>query len=142
MATLLKTKHSIAIHAPAAKVWDALTKPDQIKQWFFGVNTETNWKVGSPIVHKGEYQGKPYEDKGEILAFEPQKELAYTHWSSMSGLLDQPENYQHVSYTLSSKGDTTEVTISESNLPSEEARDLSDKSWKSVLESLKKLLEK
>ena len=142
MKEALMTKDSITINAPAAKVWEALTKPDVIKQWFFGVDTTTDWKVGSAIVHKGEFQGKPYEDKGKILAFEPQKRLSHSHWSSVSGLPDAPENYQNVTYSLTERDGKTELTITEVNLPSEEGKAMSEKSWKMVMEALKKLLEK
>ena len=67
----LTTTKSTTIEAPIEDVWKALTTPDQIKRWFFGVDTETDWKVGSPLIHRGEYQGKPYEDKGEIIRFDP-----------------------------------------------------------------------
>ena len=52
------------IDASPDKVWDALTDPDQIKQYMFGSQVETDWRPGSPIVWKGEYEGKQYEDKG------------------------------------------------------------------------------
>jgi uncharacterized protein YndB with AHSA1/START domain len=142
MKEALMVQDSITINASAAKVWEALTTPHIIKQWFFGVDTETDWQVGRPIIHKGEFQGKPYEDKGKIVTFEPQKRLAHSHWSSMSGLPDRPENYQNVTYTLSEFGGQTELTITEVNLPSDEGKAMSEKSWKMVLESLKKLLEK
>jgi len=138
----LSAKNSITINAPAAKVWEALTTPDLIKQWFFGVDTVTTWRVGSPIVHKGTWQGKAYEDKGTILRFEPPKVLAHNHWSPLSGLPDSRENYQNVTYTLSERDGKTEVTITEVNLPNEEAQAISEKSWKTVLNSLKELLEK
>jgi hypothetical protein len=32
-----------------------------------GADVETDGKPGSPITWKGEYQGKPYEDKGELV---------------------------------------------------------------------------
>ena len=79
MQNTLNTKNSITINVPAAKVWEALTKPEIIKQWFFGVDTQTDWKIGSPIVHKGEWQSKPYEDKGKILRFEPKHLLEHSH---------------------------------------------------------------
>jgi uncharacterized protein YndB with AHSA1/START domain len=141
MSDDLTTKDSITIDAPAERVWDALTKPDLIKRWFFGVDTETDWKVGSPIVHRGEYQGKPYEDKGTILEFEPTRSLVHSHWSPGSGVPDSPENYQRVSWTLAERDGKTELTVTEVNLPSEEARAVSEKSWKMVLGNLKELLE-
>jgi uncharacterized protein YndB with AHSA1/START domain len=135
----LGTEDSITIEAPIDKVWEALTSPELIKQWFFGVDTMTDWKAGSPIVHRGEYQGKPYEDKGNIL--QPPRLLVHSHWSPVSGLPDTPENYQRVSWELSERDGETELTIREVNLPSEEAKATSAKSWRIVLENLKKLLE-
>jgi len=58
----LTTTNSITIRL-RSKVWKALTSPHLIKRWFFGVDTETDWKVGSLPIHRGEHQGKPYEDK-------------------------------------------------------------------------------
>ena len=81
----LGTTASATIDAPIDEVWNALTTPEVIKRWFFGVDTETDWQVGSPLVHRGEWQGKPYEDKGTILAFEPPTTLVHTHWSPASG---------------------------------------------------------
>lgn len=54
------------IDAPASEVWSALITPETIKQYFFGSEVETDWEEGSPITFRGEYEGKHYEDKGEI----------------------------------------------------------------------------
>jgi uncharacterized protein YndB with AHSA1/START domain len=137
----LSTESAITIDAPATKVWEALTTPELIKEWFFGVDTVTEWKVGSPIIHKGEYQGRPYEDRGTILEFDPPWLLVHSHWSPVSGLPDDPENYQRVSWALSERDGVTELTITEVNLPSEEAKVVSAKSWQTVLENLKRLLQ-
>jgi uncharacterized protein YndB with AHSA1/START domain len=137
----LRTEESITIDAPIERVWEALTTPELIKRWFFGVDTVTDWTVGSPIIHRGEYQGRPYEDKGTILEFEPPRLLVHSHWSLVSGLPDAPENYERVSWQLSERGDGTELTIRESNLASEEARATSEQSWRIVLGNLKELLE-
>lgn len=142
MGNELRTEESISINAPIHQVWEALTTPELIKRWFFGVDTETDWRVGSPIVHKGEYQGKPYEDKGTILQIEPPRLLVHSHWSPASGIPDAPENYQEVSWGLSEGEGGTELTIKERNLPSEEAKATSETAWRTVLENLKKLLEK
>lgn len=132
---------SITINAPAAKVWDAITKPAQRKKWFFGVDTKTDWKVGSAIVHTGEWQGKPYTDKGMIKAIEPGRKLVHTHWNSMSGTADKPENYETVTYTLRDKGGATEVTIAEANIATPEQETQSEKLWKGALGELKKVAE-
>ncbi len=141
MTTDLGTTSSTTIAASTEAVWKAITTPELIKQWFFGVDTVTDWKVGSPLVHTGEWQGKPYVDKGEILRFEPPNVLSHTHWSDLSGLPDRPENYQRVTWTLAERDGSTELTITEVNLPSEEGKAMSEESWKTVLGNLKSLLE-
>jgi uncharacterized protein YndB with AHSA1/START domain len=137
----LSTRASVAIEAPIGEVWEALTTPELIKRWFFGVDTDSDWTVGSPIVHRGEYLGKPYEDKGEILVMEPPRRLVHTHWSPVSGIPDSPESYQRVSWELSERAGGTELTVRETNLPSDEAKGTSDQTWPLVLGNLKRLLE-
>ena len=50
--------------APAKNVWEALINPAMIKQYFFGTDVVSDWKVGNSIVWRGTWQGKEYEDKG------------------------------------------------------------------------------
>ena len=137
----ISTQASVTIDAPAEEVWEALTTPELIKRWFFGVDTETDWKVGSPIVHRGEYQGKPYEDTGRIERFETGRLLVHTHWSPASGPADRPENHQEVTWALSASDGMTELTVTERNLPSEDAKNVSDQAWAAALAGLKQLLE-
>lgn len=141
MTNGLSTEQSITIEAPIERVWEALTSPPLIKLWFFGVDTETDWAVGSPIVHRGEYQGKPYEDKGVILELDPPRRLVHSHWSPISQLPDLPQHYELISWELAETGAGTELTITESNLASEEAKATSEQSWRMVLHALKRLLE-
>jgi uncharacterized protein YndB with AHSA1/START domain len=141
MTTDLITTASVTIDAPREKVWEALTTPALIKKWFFGVDTETDWSVGGPIVHRGEYQGKSYEDRGSILRFEPNHLLVHTHWSPVSGLADEPENYQEVSWSLMARGGETQLIVDEVNLPSEKAVAISEKGWQEALAALKNVVE-
>ena len=129
------------INAPVSKVWQALVNPELIKQYLFNTDVISDWKVGSPITYKGEWQGKTFEDKGEILEIEPEKILKSTHWSPLSGVPDSPENYHTVTYTLSGKGDSTEVMITQDNNATEDEKAHSEKNWQTVLKSMKDLLE-
>jgi uncharacterized protein YndB with AHSA1/START domain len=113
-------KASTTVHAPASKVWDALTRPELIKQYFFDTNVVTDWKEGSPIYYRGEWKGKPFEDKGTILHVEPNKRLVSTHWSPLSGVPDTPENYHTVTYMLSEHDGHTDVTLTQDNNASEQ----------------------
>ncbi len=137
----LIARASITVAASPAKVWAALTTPSIIKKYFFGADIVTDWKVGSPILYRGEWQGRPYEDKGTILRFEPEKLLVSTHWSPLSGVADAPENYHTVTYALTPQGKATQVTLSQDNNASEEERSHSEQNWIAVLEGLKKVVE-
>ena len=134
-------KSTTTINAPASKVWEALTKPDLIKRYLFGTEVTTDWKVGSSITYKGEWEGKAYEDKGKIIKFDPERSLVSTHWSPLSGVPDLPENYHTVTYQLSEKDRKTEVTIMQDNNATEEEKAHSEQNWSTVLDGLKKLLE-
>ena len=142
MKSNITGRAEVTINAPASKVWEALTTPSIIKQYFFGTDAVSDWKVGSPLIFKGEWQGKQYQDKGTILESVPQKIFKYNYWSSMSGIEDKPENYVIVTYELSENNNATRLTITQQNIPDEKTREHSEENWKKVLEDLKKLLEK
>ena len=61
---------------------------------------ETDWKPGSPITWQGEFEGRAYQDKGEIISVEPGRLLEVTHFSPLTGQEDRPENYHRVRYDL------------------------------------------
>ena len=137
----LIARTSITINALSTDVWNALVNPEAIKQYMFGTNVVSNWKEGSPIVWKGEWQGKSYEDKGVILQFKPGRTIQYSHFSPLSGLPDKPESYHTVTIKLSNEGTQTRASLSQDNNPTEQEREHSEKNWGMMLIALKKFLE-
>lgn len=137
----LIARASVTINIASAKVWDALVKPEAIKQYMFGTTVVTDWREGSPIAWKGEWEGKPYEDKGVILQFKPGRSLQYSHFSPLSRLPDKQENYHTVTIELSREGDQTRVSLAQDNNSTAQAREHSEKTWKIMLHALKKYLE-
>jgi uncharacterized protein YndB with AHSA1/START domain len=142
MSEKLTLNKSITIHAPASRVWQALTDPKLIKQYLFGTNAKSDWKKGSAITYSGEYEGKKYVDKGEVIDIVPEKLLHTTYFSGMADGEDKPENYHHVIYELEpSNGDTT-LHLSQDNIKDEKGLKHVDENWGKVLEGMKELLEK
>jgi uncharacterized protein YndB with AHSA1/START domain len=139
---------TVEINAPRSEVWRSLTDPASIKEYYLGADVETDWQVGSPITFKGEWEGNPYEDKGEILVFEPERKLAYSHFSPRGGKRDVPENYHVVEVTLEEREGRTLVTLHQSNLEGEVTdedranRADYEKNWKQMLQGLKKTTER
>ncbi len=134
-------KATTVINAPTSRVWDALTQPDLIKQYLFGTHVTTDWRVGSPITYEGIWEGKAYEDKGQILQVEPGKLLVSTYWSPLSGLPDVPENYQTVRYELSTEGSGTRLTLTQDNNATQEDANHSAQNWSMVLAGMKQIVE-
>jgi uncharacterized protein YndB with AHSA1/START domain len=133
----------VTIHATRGEVWEALTDPDKVKQYLHGTEMSTDWKEGSPIVWRGEWKGRSYEDKGTVLAVQPEELLRYTHWSPMGGSEDKPENYHTVTYELAGDDGKTTLTLTQDNNPSQEEADtMADNNWGPVLNGLKEMVEK
>ncbi|PWU23495.1 ATPase [Candidatus Cerribacteria bacterium 'Amazon FNV 2010 28 9'] len=137
----LTASSSLQIDAPPEKVWKALTNPALVKQWLFGTEMKTDWNVGSSITYSGVWDGKPYEDKGKVLAIIPNKLIETSYWSVAYGLPDEPQNYKKVVYSLEEKDGGTLLTITQDNNATEDDKEHSQQNWSTVLEALKKTVE-
>jgi len=104
----------------------------------FGAEVRSDWKEGSPIVWRGEWQGKSFEDNGVVLQVEPGRLLRYSHFSPLSGAADLPENYHTVTIELTETGPATRVVLTQDNNATEQAREHSAKNWQQMLGGLKK----
>jgi len=137
----LEVRKTIEITASLMEVWHALTDRETVKKYFFGTEVISDWEEGSPLVFKGEWEGKSYEDKGTILEAIPGEMLKYDYWSGFSGLEDKPDNYSVVTYTLEQSVDGTIVELRQKGFAGEEALAHAEGGWAMVLDNLKKLLE-
>ena len=137
----LEVSGTIEINADPAKVWKGLTDPAIIKEYLFGTETVTDWKVGSEVIFQGEYNEHKYRDKGAILENELHKTISYSYWSGFSGLEDKPENYFVMSYILTEEdGQTKLEIIQEDNRPNVVQEEPQGEE-NPVLQSLKKVAE-
>ena len=139
----LEVSQSIEVNKSVEKVWHALTTPALIKEYLFGTETVTDWKVGSPIVFQGEYEGHKYRDHGVILENVPNKKFAYSYWSGFSGTEDKPENYSTVIYTLESlSSDKTKFTWTQKGFATEQTYQHSLAGMTEFLKKVKEVMEK
>jgi uncharacterized protein YndB with AHSA1/START domain len=145
----LIVKNTIIINAPASKVWDALTNPEQTKKYMFGCEAVSDWKVGSPLLWKANYEGKDMVFvKGEIAKITPGKLLAYTTIDPNSNIEDIPQNYLTVTYELVSENGQTIFTVTQGNYKTvadgekryREAYN-NGEGWNPILIEIKKLVE-
>lgn len=139
----LTVSQSIIINASTDKVWKGLTTPDIIKEYLYGTETLTDWKVGSEIVFQGEYQGHKYRDHGVIRENIPNQKIVYSYWSGFSGVEDKPENYNTITYALKAIGSNqTEFTWTQHGYATEDGYKHSKNGMTDFLNSIKQVIEK
>ena len=139
----LEVSSSLEINASKEKVWKGLTDPDIIKDYLYGTNTVTDWKVGSEILFQGEWEGKQYRDKGVILQIIPNELISYSYWSGFSGTEDKPENYSTVTYKIEPiSDDKTKFTWIQKGFASEQNYEHSNSGMEEFLKGIKAVIEK
>ena len=115
MATNIST---IIIKAPVQKVWDIITKPESVKQWQFGSDLVTDWKIGSDIKFSTEWEGVTYLQWGKVLDVKQNEIVKYSLFAPRPNLEDKPENYFIMSYVLTTINGQTKLEITqEDNRP-------------------------
>ncbi len=133
---------TVVIHATPQRVWDVITDPVATREFMFGTDVVTDWSVGGAIRWRGTWKGKDYEDKGEILEFEPGRQLVTTHYSALSGDEDVPANYHTLTWALDSEAGMTRLTLTQDNNESPEAAAHSQGMWDSLVTSVKAIAER
>ncbi len=113
----LLVKNTITINAPATKVWNVLTNPEQTKKYMFGCETISDWKVGSSLLWQAEYDGKNMVFvKGSIVKIEPEKHLSYSVFDPNNKTMeDIQENYLTVTYDLTEQNGQTILNVTQGN---------------------------
>ncbi len=129
------------IDARPAQVWKVLTDPVKVGELFWGSTVESDFTPGHPIVWKGVWQGKPFEDRGSIRKVEENALLQVTHWTPSSGP-ETEENHTLLTWRIRPEGRKVRVTLDHENIRTKETRDHSEGMWKQLLGRMKEMLEK
>lgn len=133
---------AVEVDASPEVVWSTLTDPAKIADWMSGSTVETDWQVGSPITWQGEYDGRAYEDKGEVLVHDEPERLSMTHYSPMMGQPDEPESYHTLVYTLTPSDEGTTVELTQDGCDTEEQAEQFSANWQQMLDGLKAAAER
>ena len=59
------------------RLWEAITSPEQTKQYFYGLAVVSDWKPGSSLKHVMP-DGRSTTIEGSVLEVEPRKKLVHT----------------------------------------------------------------
>ena len=135
---------AVTIDASGAKVWDALVNPETIKHYMPVTDVVSEWREGSAILWKSEFQGKPFEVTGTVLWVESGRLLEYDHSRPIfrpAGASRAPVTYQRVTIELSDEGAQTRLSVAERYNTTERELAHSEGGWRLALGNLKALLE-
>ena len=127
------------IRSPQQKVWDALTKPEFQKLYWFGGHQESDWKKGSSWKMFMPQHG--LTDSGEILESDPPNRVVIK-WRNEFMPEMKAEGYSRCAMELVQEGDLTKLIISHT-IEKEDAKIIHAVSggWPRILSSLKTFLE-
>jgi len=99
------------IRATPAKVWEALTTPEFMKRYWFGMAIESDWKTGSPW--KLVRDGGTLDSAGEIVEFTPERRLVLT-WRHEANPEFKEEGFSRCAMEIEPAGDAVKLTIAHS----------------------------
>ena len=119
-------------------MWDAITKPELTKQYWWGTHEETAWKPGSPW--KLIFSNGRVADAGEVLEVDPPKHLVLK-WRNEFRPELKADGYTRCGFAIEREGEMVKLTVThEADRPHKLIEAVSE-GWPRVLSSLKSLLE-
>jgi uncharacterized protein YndB with AHSA1/START domain len=92
-----KFVYVIYIKTTPEKLWQALTTPQIIKQYWAGMNTESDWKVRSAWAMK--FPDGRVADAGEIVEFSPPSRMVF-NWRNEWKPEMKEEGYSRCTFDL------------------------------------------
>ncbi len=127
------------IRTTPGKLWEALTEPQFIRQYWFGTTIECGWKKGSPW--KMVQSDGSTSDTGEILEIDPPRRMVI-RWQNQWKPELEAEGPSLCTIELEPVGSAVKLTITHSieREPSKLIHAVSG-GWPKIISNLKSLLE-
>lgn len=144
--------YTIYIKTTPERLWQALTEPAFTRR-YWGVEFETDWKVGSPMVWT-EGEARTADPEQVVLEAEPGRRLSYTwhtpkaEWAEAhhidADVLDRlrAERRSKVTFELEPVGEMVKLTVIHDDFePNGILREMVGQGWPQLLSDLKTFLE-
>jgi len=136
-----KPKHvyEIYIRTTPEKLWEAITRPEMTRQYFYANDVESDWKVGTPVRHKGA-DGKVNLD-GKVLEVVPPRKLVTT-FCAVHDAETAKDRPTRVTWEIEPRGEVCRLTLTHDDFDGITATYKQvGMGWNPVLSGLKTLLE-
>jgi uncharacterized protein YndB with AHSA1/START domain len=127
------------IRTTPERLWSALTTPEFMKQYWFGMHCESEWKAGSSWQLK--FQDGRLADAGEIVEAERPKRLVIK-WRNEFKPEIKAEGYSRCTMDLEPRDGAVKLTVThEMERPGTKFIEAVSGGWPLILSNLKSLLE-
>jgi uncharacterized protein YndB with AHSA1/START domain len=127
------------IETTPEKLWDALTNPEFTRQYWFGIDVTSDWKVGSSMKYMQNGEAKV---EGKILAAERPKLLSYTFRDTTGEAAKEPPTKVTLELEPEIGTGTVRLTVTHTDfVANSKHRPSISQGWPAVLSGLKSLLE-
>lgn len=126
------------IETTPEKLWEALTDGAFTRQYWFGTEVRSDWKVGSPFAL---VMGGKITDTGEILEADRPRRLSYTFKHEADAEM-RKEPATKVVFRIAPYGNLVKLTVTHEGFTTgSKLLDGISKGWPAILSGLKSLLE-
>ena len=127
------------IRTTPEKLWDALTKPEFTRSYWWGVWQDCDWKVGSPW--RMLYPDGRTTDSGEVLEIDRPHRLVLA-WRNENKTELKAEGYSRATFELEQMGGSVKLTVTHAiDRDGSKFIEAVSNGWPMILASLKSLLE-
>jgi uncharacterized protein YndB with AHSA1/START domain len=121
------------------KLWDALTKPEFTRQYWFGIDVACEWKIGSPMTYLKDGEAMV---QGKVLAADRPKLLSYTFREAKGDASHEPPTKVTLEIEPELGTETVRLTVTHTDfVPDSKHRPKISGGWPAVLSGLKSFLE-
>jgi len=125
------------IRTTPEKLWDAITNPEFVRQYWGGNENVSDWKPGSKWMHVTGDAERAVRVVGQVVESVPGKRLVLT-WADPA----DPDDVSRVTFELEPVDDTVRLDVIHSDFkPGSDMVNRVSGGWPRVLSSLKSFLE-
>ncbi|WP_257348702.1 SRPBCC domain-containing protein [Pseudalkalibacillus decolorationis] len=142
---MMDLKYDFYTAATPEKVWNVLISPEGTKPIFYGSVIRSTFKVGDSLeyVGPGTDGDETVHVYGNVLEFEPNQVLRFTHYAGKSYTQGDDKEYEsRISYFLEPVGACTKLTLIHDEWKEDDPHyENSNSAWWMILSNTKTLIE-
>lgn len=143
MVNDLVVTRSVMLNATPERVWEALTHPGMTRQYFYNCDVESDWKAGSTLRWRGNYQGRPLDVEGTVMEIVPGRYIKYSGFDRLTEGDIARRGDVYITHEIIPQGDKTKLLTTLEHFEGDETRaEMAAEQWDfEIMPRLRQLVE-